>query len=117
MLKVHRWPYTFEPELKAYQRLAEHNVFRLKGFNIPRLLDYDAELHILELSFVTPPYILDFVGANPGRKPASFNLDRIEFEFSRQFGSDWPEVRLLLEALMHLGIYYEDAHNKNIRLR
>ncbi len=117
MLKVHRQCHTFEPELAAYQRLLERQTSRLRGFEIPQLLDYDSELHILELSFVSPPYILDFVCTGIGSCPETFDLERIESESRRQFGKDWTDVRRLLEALMQIGIYYDDVHNKNIRLR
>lgn len=50
-------------------------------------------------------------------RPESYDLDRIETAYRGQFGRDWPEVRRLLEALMQIGIYYDDVHNKNIRLR
>ncbi|MBI1313664.1 hypothetical protein GC176_20420 [bacterium] len=117
ILKVHRYKDRFAKELAAYQRLADRHIVRLQGFRFPQLLDYDPELHILELSFVSPPYILDFVEVYLGDRPASFDLDRIETESRQQFGRDWLEVRRLLEALMHFGIYYDDVHNQNIRLR
>lgn len=71
----------------------------------------------MELSFVRPSYILDFGAAGVSPQPPDFDLDRIEAEFQRQFGREWPEVRRLLEALMQIGIFYSDAHDKNIRLR
>jgi len=104
MLKVHRHRHTFAPELAAYQRLGDRNVTRLQGFEFPQLLDHDSELHILELSFVSPPYILDFVEVHLRNRPESYDLDRIETESRGQFGRDWPEVRRLLEALMQIGI-------------
>ena len=32
-------------------------------------------------------------------------------------GGGWPEVRRQLEALIQIGIYYSDLHDKNFRLR
>lgn len=117
IVKVHRYEERFQTELAAYNRLAERRVVRLKGFEFPQLVDYDQELHILELSIVSPPYILDFVEVGLGKRPSNFDLDRIEAQQSKQFGKDWPDVKRLLEALMQIGIYYDDVHNKNIRLR
>lgn len=114
ILKVHRLPDTFGNELQVYQRLETTNTRRLKGFSIPQLLHYDAELLVVELSFVFPPYILDFGAARVSPRPPDFDLDRIEAEFARQHGRDWPDIRRLLEALMQLGIYYSDAHDQNI---
>lgn len=117
VLKVHRRPLTFTRELQVYQRLDTTNTRRLKGFAIPQLLYYDAELLVVELSFVFPPYILDFGAASVSPRPADFDLDRVEAEFARQHGADWPDIRRLLEALMQLGIYYSDAHDQYIRPR
>lgn len=117
VVKVHRYHDRFEKELAAYHRLAERKITRLKGFEFPQLVDYDEQMRILELSIVSPPYILDFVEVGLGKKPSNFDLDRIEAQQSKQFGKDWPDVRRLLEALMQIGIYYDDVHNKNIRLR
>lgn len=117
IIKVHRYSERFQRELAAYRRLHERRVERLKGFRFPQLLHYDEGLQILELSFVSPPYILDFVEVGLGKKPGNFDLERIETQQSKQFGNDWPDVKRLLEALMQIGIYYDDVHNRNIRLR
>ena len=117
ILKVHRYRERFQKELATYRRLAERSITRLKGFQFPQMVDYDEELNILELSIVSPPYILDFVEVGLGKMPGNFDLDRIEAQQSKQFGKDWPDVRRLLEALMQIGIYYDDVHNKNIRFR
>jgi hypothetical protein len=90
---------------------------RLKGLEFPQLMDYAEELHVPELSIVSPPYILDFCEVGLGKRPPNFDLDRIEAQQSKQFGKVWPDVKRLLEALMQIGIYYDDVHNKNIRLR
>lgn len=117
VVKVHRYSDRYRREFAAYQRFQQLRVGRLRGFHIPDLLQYDDHLEILELSFVRPPYILDFVEAHLDRRPETFDLERIETESRRQFGQDWPDVRRLLEAMMQIGIYYDDVHNQNIRLR
>lgn len=35
----------------------------------------------------------------------------------QMYGDDWPEVLLLLEALLQYGIGYVDVHPQNISLR
>lgn len=117
IIKVHRYKERFRRELEAYQRLQERGIERLKGFRFPQLVRCNEELRILELSFVSPPYILDFVEVGLGKRPSNFDLDRIETQQAKQFGKDWPDLKRLLEALMQIGIYYDDVHNKNIRLR
>ena len=55
-----------------------------RGFEFPQIVDYDEELHILELSIVSPPYILDFVEVGLGKRPPNFDLDRIETQQSKR---------------------------------
>ncbi|MEX0716932.1 MAG: hypothetical protein WD066_10105 [Planctomycetaceae bacterium] len=38
-------------------------IYRLRGFAIPVLLDYDEKFGVLELSYVSPPFLLDFAEA------------------------------------------------------
>ena len=90
-MKVHRYHERFHKELATYRRLAERKIVRLKGFEFPQLVNYDEELHILELSIVSPPCILDFVEVGLGKKPGNFDQEPIEAQQSKQFGNDWPE--------------------------
>ena len=84
IMKVHRYEERFRRELEAYQRLLERGMVRLKGFRFPQLIHYDEELRILELSFVSPPYILDFVEVGLGKRPPNFDLDCIEAQQSKR---------------------------------
>lgn len=43
VIKVHRLATTYDAEFDVYQKLAETNTDRLKGFAIPQLLHYDTE--------------------------------------------------------------------------
>jgi hypothetical protein len=71
---------------------------------------------VLELSFVKPPYVLDFGRALLDAVPAGFDPEDREWttEKRRLYGVRWPEVVRLLDALRHLGIYYMDVHRRNI---
>lgn len=117
ILKVHRYKDRFGREKRAYNRLAERGLKRIQGFRVPELAQYDDDLAILELSFVRPPYILDFVEVGLDQRPADFRLDDPDWdaEKGRLFGRRWPDVRRLLEGLMQYGIYYCDVHDQNIR--
>ena len=119
ILKVYRSRRPFNSELNVYQRLAEHSLYRLRGFDIPILLDFDDELYALEMTNVSPPYILDFAAATLGAPPAGFDPDAEDWqaEQGRKFGRDWPDVNRLLDALRQYGVHYTDVHTQNIRVR
>lgn len=115
-MKVHRNPKEFLQELAVYLRLAGRGERPLQGFHIPILLDYDEKRLVLELSFVKPPYVLDFGRALLDAVPVGFDPEDREWtaEKQRLYGAHWPEVVRLLDALRHVGIYYTDVHSGNI---
>src|SRR5688572_11352035 len=59
-VKVFTYPEKFERELAAYERLREHDVSRILGFAVPRLVNYDRDLLVIEMTIVEPPFLLDF---------------------------------------------------------
>jgi hypothetical protein len=119
ILKVFRNEYKYQRERDVYHRLRQKSLYRIQGFAIPLLEDFDDETFVLEISFVTPPYILDFAACTLDTPPAGFDPDDAEWtgEQSRKFGRDWPDIRRLLDALRQYGIYYTDVHTQNIRVR
>jgi len=50
----------FDCELAVYQRLFDHDVIEVQGFNIPRLVSFNKPSMVIEMTIVQPPYILDF---------------------------------------------------------
>ncbi|MFG0335220.1 MAG: hypothetical protein ACF8TS_17825 [Maioricimonas sp. JB049] len=63
------------------------------------------------------PFVLDFAHATLGQSVP--HLDDPEWIADRRqmYGDDWPEVSLLLEALLQYGTGYVDVHPQNISLR
>lgn len=116
VIKVHRNRLEFENELNSYRRLSGKNVDRLQGFQVPQLLDFDEPGWVLELTYVRPPYVLDFGRAQLGGPPSGFDPESEDWisEKRRLYGDRWPEVARLLDALRHLGIHYTDVHKGNI---
>jgi hypothetical protein len=118
ILKVFRSESPFQHELAVYRRLQANGVKRLQGFRIPQLLNYREDLLTLELSYVRPPFALDFAGATLGSPPPGFDFESVQWTQEKRaiYGAKWPEVSRLLDALRHLGIYYPDVHPGNIRV-
>jgi hypothetical protein len=88
----------------------------LRGFAVPELVDFDDDLLVVEMTIVSPPFLLDFGKVHLDRRP-EFSAETIaEWRESMKelFEDRWPEVRLLLAALERYGIYYLDAKPGNI---
>jgi hypothetical protein len=106
----------FELELACYQRLMERKApEQICGFWVPRMIDFDATLEVIEMELVSPPYCLDFGTAYVDHVPdyfRSYTLTGIE----RLFGRDRAKqvMSLLRELSMKYGISYADANPKNI---
>ncbi len=117
VVKVCRYKTPFDCELAVYQRLAASRLRKLQGFDIPWLLDHDVEHMVLELSFVSPPFVLDFAAASLGKAPSEMESPEWMAEKQRMFGRDWPDVQRLLDGLRLYGIHFPDVHLGNIRVR
>jgi len=62
-IKAHRAVEPYVRERRVYERLAEAGITRILGFHVPQLLGADDDLLVLEITIVTPPFVLDFAGA------------------------------------------------------
>jgi hypothetical protein len=104
-------------ERDAYLRLQEHNVHSILGHKVPQLLAFDDHLRIIEMSIVTPPFILDFAKSDldyttsfPDHVMEEWRQQKIE-----EFEHHWPKVVLILGELENrYGIYMKDVHPRNI---
>ena len=117
VVKVFRHSNLFDRELAVYQRLSRLGLQKLQGFTIPQLLDQDRETWVLELSLVSPPFVLDFAAASLGKAPSEMASPEWLAEKQRMFGRDWPDVQRLLDGLRLYGIHFPDVHLGNIRVR
>jgi len=80
-LKIHTSEEAYNREKLSYLRLKERNINKIRNFVIPRYKSSNDELLILEISIVTPPFILDFGSAYIDQEPEVLatqisNLDR-----------------------------------------
>jgi len=106
-------------ERDCYLRLQEREVAAIDRLVIPRLLDFDDELMIVEMEIVAPPYLLDFGKAYlDGDHPYSPEQIRAYYgSLGRHFRTDdVPRVMKICRILRGYGIEYLDAKPKNIRL-
>jgi hypothetical protein len=101
----------------VYQRLSEKRIDAILGFDIPIPVRFDAAFMAIEMTIVTPPFVLDFASANLDT-PLEFS-DEIwadwESTKQEQFGSQWETVQVLLAELSRHGIQMLDPSPSNIR--
>ena len=105
-------------ERDVYLRLAEYGLIRkIDDFWVPRLIDYDDELMIVEMSLMQdPPYIIDFAKVYfdfPKEFPDDV-LEDAETQGRERFEHNWPAVKSLLATLETFGIFYADPNRGNI---
>jgi hypothetical protein len=115
-IKSYRHASLYENERNVYFRLRERGVAKVQQFAVPRLIANDDELWALEMSIVSPPFILDFAGAYLNKKPPfdSEQMGEWEAEKSEQFGRRWREVRRAYYSFQSFGIYLNDLKPGNV---
>lgn len=107
----------FDRELAVYLRLHERAVIEVCGHEVPRFIACDDALLVIEMSIVTPPYILDFAGAYVDAARPDFPpevLEEWEAERREMFGANWKTARLIIARFEALGIILNDIHPGNI---
>jgi len=119
-IKVLELEKNYLQELRCYQRLKERGVEEIDGLDIPRLIDFDDSLLVIEIDIVDPPYLLDFGKAYLDESSPFTNeeLSRFLTELAAHFRTDdLPRIKKIIRLLRNYGIEYLDAKPKNIRLR
>jgi hypothetical protein len=118
-IKVHRHVELWAREKRAYDRLAELGIRSVLGFHVPRLIGFDSDLLVIEMTVVTRPFVLDFASAYLDARP-EFPEDvwnQWEADKREQFEERWPQVQAILRSFEELGIYLLDVSPANIAFR
>jgi hypothetical protein len=115
-VKIHRSVEPYKREREIYQRLLDAKVFKILGFHVPKLLNFDDNLRIIEISIVSRPFVLDFAGAYLDFPPEFPDEVWAEWEAEKQdqFDKRWPKVQAVLGALEELEIHMIDVSPSNI---
>jgi len=116
-LKVFGTDSPYKSERNCYFRLAELQVEEILGHNLPQMLAWSDQLLVIEMTTVTPPYLLDFASARldwTTEFPPEV-LEQWEQDRQEEFGPRWPHVRMIMEFMRdQYGIYLMDVHPRNI---
>lgn len=104
-------------ERDVYIRLLENDVNNVAGFAVPKLVEFDDELQVIEMEIVSPPFIVDFAGAYLDERPdypedvlAAWDAEKREI-----FEHRWPTVRRIMAVFERWGVYLADVHPGNVR--
>jgi len=90
----------------------------LLGFTIPTLVGFSDELLVVEMSFVSPPCLLDFGKVYFDQAPEyeEGTWEESMEERSRDFEhGQWEVVEKLMWKLEAIGIFYVDPKPANIQ--
>ena len=118
-VKAFRHEPLYHKELAVYRRLEAKGVTEMHEFVIPRLIRADAELWVLEMEWVEPPFVLDFAGARLDEEPEHFRdpdyVAEWRAEKLEQFGPErWPVVTGVLATFRRYGVWLTDVKPGNI---
>jgi hypothetical protein len=117
-LKICERHKSFSDEVESYRRLHDVDIRRIQGFAVPQLINFDETLLAVEISMVSPPFLLDFGKVYLDRPPPYWNDAEImadwHAEGKENFGNRWGTVMSLIRTLQKYGIYYVDPKPGNI---
>lgn len=82
-IKVFRHQRLFQRERDVYQRLSDRRVVRILGFDVPQFVSFDNDQWIVEMTIVSPRFVLDFAGAYLDQKP----------DYPPEVMADWMEEK------------------------
>lgn len=116
-VKFHRRGIAYVRERDVFLRLKDLAIDEVNGHAVPILIGYDDELLAIEMTTVSPPFVLDFGGAYLDRPP---DYSDEVWQDWRQMKSDafehnWPAVEEILGEFQSMGIYIADVNTSNIR--
>ena len=116
-VKFHRRQIAYFRERDVFLRLRDLEIDEVNGHAVPILIGHDDELLAIEMTTVSPPFVLDFGGAYLDRPPEY--SDEVWEDWNRMkseaFEENWPAVEEILGEFQSFGIYIADVNTSNIR--
>lgn len=117
-VKVFQYQKNYRMEISCYQRLSLYKISRIEQFAVPRLVWFDDDLLIIEMTIVTAPCLIDFGKAYLDEAP-DHSLETLaeRQEHWREIWEDrYDEVDTLVGILRYkYGIFYQDPSPGNIK--
>jgi hypothetical protein len=108
----------FARELEVYQVLRDKGIRRVAGHWVPSILNWDEELHAIEMTIVERPFVLDFAGAKLPEEVPDFEehvMDEHVEHLQELFGERWCDAMHVAEMFRQAtGFTLLDIHPGNI---
>jgi hypothetical protein len=117
-VKVHERTESYQHERDAYIRLLNVGVDSAGEFQIPTLIDFDDALLVIEMSIVSPPFVVDFASCRLDHASGLIEDEgnTLDDMVRERFGEQADDVLQLRDRLIGLaGIYLWDLHPENIK--
>jgi hypothetical protein len=114
---VHALKNGYERERDVYVRLKQKEVQSVRGFMIPRIVNWDDNLWVFEMSIVHVPCVIDFGGVYLDSPPEHMNRDDIWHSAKHEeFGNNWKEAQEIIKELEYRAkICISDINTGNIK--
>jgi hypothetical protein len=117
-IKVHHNSDGFHTEVKAYELLRRHRITQIDGITIPKLRKADFDRGLIQIDFVSPPYLLDFAGVRfSDPEFPSETVREIHEDIQLRFGRNAPIAYAVQHRLLQIGMYYLDLRPSNLNLQ
>jgi hypothetical protein len=105
-------------ERNVYQLLATRRIDEVAGHNFPRLVRAFDTLHVLEMTIVNRPFVLDFAGAKLPHEVPDFEEEILQEHHQHLqdlFGDRWADALHVAEMFrLATGYTLLDIHPGNI---
>ena len=116
--KLHVNGEVYRRERDAYFRLGDVEMDEVAGLNIPKLIDQDNDLFVLEMTVVSPPFLLDFASAyldDPPDWPEDV-MEDWHGQLRDRFDDRYDDVLAVLAELEGAaGVHLFDVHADNLK--
>ena len=117
-VKLHGVAEIYRRERDCYFRLGDIGIDEIAGLNVPEMVDHDNDLLIIEMTIVSPPFLLDFASAyldDPPDWPEDVVAQWHE-DLRGRFEGRYDEVLVILAELEgQAGVHLFDVHADNLK--
>ena len=117
-VKLHRVAEIYRRERDCYFRLGDVGLTEVAGLALPEMVDHDNDLLIIEMTIVSPPFLLDFASAyldDPPDWPEDVVAQWHE-DLRGRFEGRYDEVLgVLAELEGQAGVHLFDVHADNLK--
>jgi hypothetical protein len=118
-VKVHTTDEGFQRERDVYVRLRKLRMTQLHGLTIPRLIAVEGDIRLIQMDFVSAPFLLDFAGVRYQRPEVEFDAERIQYwheTIVERYGPNASIAYAVHHSLAQHGLYYMDFRPSNMNL-